>query len=367
MTAQHQRSSIKAQRTRTLGNLAKGGALYWQSRQIGNVSTLTSNPVLLPHRYDPQHDAIHFRHTPRAAHGAATFLTDKCLGEAKPTIIPRTAALAQAGTPAPLRFVLHCAFCCSTLLVRAFNAPGLAMGLKEPMILNDLVGWQLRGACSPQLAQAMEASLALLARPFGPGESVVVKPSNVANALIAGMLQLRPQARAPPLHAPLPIYLGSIARKGLDGRLWVRDLLVKQIAQGLHDFGFGAEAYLTQSDLQVAAMGWLAQHRLFSRLAERLGDRVRTLNSDLVTAQPAEVMTALGSHFGINLDVPAVIASPAFTRHSKHGTSFNAETREQERSAEAAHADEIGKVTIWAEKVAESQGMAMALPSPLIR
>ena len=114
-------------------------------------------------------------------------------------------------------------------------------------------------------------------------------------------------------------------------------------------------------------MGWLAQHRLFSRLAERLGDRVRTLNSDLVTAQPAEVMTALGSHFGINLDVPAVIASPAFTRHSKHGTSFNAETREQERSAEAAHADEIGKVTIWAEKVAESQGMAMALPSPLIR
>ena len=66
------------------------------------MSTIASDPVWLPHRYDPQHDAFHFRHTPRPADGAATFLTDDYLGEAKPTSIPRTAALAQADTPAPL-------------------------------------------------------------------------------------------------------------------------------------------------------------------------------------------------------------------------------------------------------------------------
>ncbi len=105
------------------------------------MSTIVSNPVWLPHRYDPQHDAIHFWHTPRAAHGTANFLIDEYLGEAKPTIIARTAALTQAGKPASLRFILHSAFCCSTLLARAFDAPGLAMGLKEPVILNDLIGW----------------------------------------------------------------------------------------------------------------------------------------------------------------------------------------------------------------------------------
>jgi hypothetical protein len=330
-----------------------------------SAAQLAADPLWFPWRFDEAADAFQFRHLTRDYHARATFLTEEYLGTAPVETAPRTGLPATA--QAPIHFIFHSAFCLSSVLARAFDLPGMAMGLKEPMVFNDLAGWQLRGAKGPQLAQAMETTLALLARPFGPGESIVVKPSNIANALIAGTLQLRPQARALLLHAPLPVYLGSITRKGLDGRLWVRDLAVKQMRQGLHDFGFGADDYLAQSDLQVAAMGWLAQHRLFGRLAERLGDRVRTLNSDLVTQRAPDVMTALGSLFGIGLDVPAVVAGPAFTRHSKHGTDFDGEARERERAAEAAHADEIGKVAIWAEKVAESQGIAMTLPNPLIR
>jgi hypothetical protein len=218
--------------SRSVDEADSGIALSGAARQIGNVSTIASNPVWLPHRYDPQHDAIHFRHTPRAAHGAATFLTDEYLGEAKPTIIARTAALAQAGTSAPLRFILHSAFCCSTLLARAFDAPGLAMGLKEPVILNDLIGWQLRGGDRRQIANVLDGSLTLLARPFAPGEAVVIKPSNVCNAMAPLILQMRPDARALLLYAPMPVFLGSVARKGMDGRIWVRELLLKQLKQG---------------------------------------------------------------------------------------------------------------------------------------
>lgn len=330
-----------------------------------NAAQLAADPLWFPWRFDEATDAFQFRRLTRDDHAGATFLTPEYLGTAPVEVMPRSALPATA--QAPIHFIFHSAFCLSSVLARAFDLPGTAMGLKEPMLFNDLAGWQLRGARAPQLAQAMEAGLALLARPFGPGEAIVVKPSNIANALIAGTLQLRPQSRALLLHAPLPVYLGSITRKGLDGRLWVRDLLIKQLRQGLHDFGFGADDYLGQSDLQVAAMGWLAQHRLFGRLAERLGDRVRTLNSDLVTARAMDVMAALGSLFGVSLDVASVVAGPAFTRHSKHGSDFGAAARERERAAEAAHADEIGKVAIWAEKVAESQGIAMVLPNPLIR
>lgn len=323
-----------------------------------------SNPLWFPWRFDEAADGFQLRRLTRDDHAHATFLTEDVLGTAAVEFVPRsTLPAVDAG---PLHFIFHSAFCLSSLLTRAFDLPGLAMGLKEPMVLNDLAGWQMRGATGPQLAQAMDASLSLLARPFGPGEAIVVKPSNIANALIAGMLQLRPQSRALFLHAPLRTYLGSITRKGLDGRLWVRDLLVKQLRQGLQDLGFEPEDYLAQSDLQVAAMGWLAQQRLFALLAERLGSRVRTLNSDLITARPAEVMTALGALFGIRLDVPAVVAGPAFTQHSKHGHAFDAAAREREREAEEAHADEIYKVAIWAEKVAESQGIPLALPGPLI-
>ena len=329
------------------------------------AAQLAADPFWFAWRFDEAKDAFQFRRLARADHARAAFLTEEYLGTAPVELAART-ALPSAPAQGPIHFIFHSAFCLSSVLARAFDLPGTSIGLKEPMVFNDLAGWQLRGASGPRLGQAMDAALALLARPLGAGEAVVVKPSNIANALIAGTLQLRPDARALLLHAPLPVYLGSIARKGLDGRLWVRDLLVKQLGQGLHDFGFGAEDYLTQSDLQVAAMGWLAQHRLFGRLALRLGGRVRTLNSDLVTARTTDVMAALGTLFGISLNVPAVASGPAFTRHSKHGTAFDAEARTRERAAEAAHADEIAKVTIWAEKVAETQGIPLVLPNPLI-
>lgn len=330
------------------------------------MSTIASDPVWLPHRYDPVHDAVHFRHTPRSAHGSATFLTDEYLGEIKPTIVARATAVASAGTAAPLRLILHSAFCCSTLLARAFDAPGLAMGLKEPVILNDLIGWQLRGGEGRQIASVLDGSLALLARPFAPGEAVVIKPSNVCNAMAPLMLQLRPQARALLLHAPLPVFLGSVARKGMDGRIWVRDLLVKQLKQGLHVFGFSGEDYLGQTDLQVAAMGWLAQHALFARLAAQFGSQVTTLDSELLLAEPAAAITALCRFFEVPLEVQDIVSGPIFSRHSKFGQAFTADDRTAERTAEAAHADEIAKVLIWAEAVAKAADVPMQLPRALL-
>lgn len=341
-------------------------ALSGAARQIGNVTNIASDPLWLPHRYDPADDSVHFRRTPRSDHGKATFLTDEYLGQVGPTIVPRAQAVAQAGPTAPLRFILHSAFCCSTLLARAFDAPGLAMGLKEPVILNDLIGWQLRGGDGRQIAGALNDSLTLLARPFAPGEKVVIKPSNVCNAMGPLMLQLRPEAKALLLYAPLPVFLGSVARKAMDGRLWVRELLVKQLKQGLHQFGFSGEDYLGQTDLQAAAMGWLAQHALFARMTAQFGDRVATLDSEQLLSQPGQAMTALCNLFGIALDCEAVVSGPIFGRHSKFGQAFTSEDRAAERAAESAHADEIAKVSIWAEAVAKAAGVPMALPYPLL-
>ncbi|OYQ26091.1 hypothetical protein CHU93_12490 [Sandarakinorhabdus cyanobacteriorum] len=333
---------------------------------MGKVSTIASDPLWLPHRYDPAQDAVHFRHTPRAAHGAATFLTDEYLGAATPRIVGRAAALAQAGPAAPLHFVLHSAFCCSTLLARAFDAPGLAMGLKEPVILNDLIGWQLRGGDGRQIAGVLDGALRLLERPFGPGEAVVIKPSNVCNAMAPLMLQFRPKSRALLLHAPLRVFLGSVARKGMDGRRWVRELLVKQLKQGLHGFGYSGEDYLQQTDLQIAAMGWLAQHALFARMAAQFGPQVRCLDSDQLLASPAAAMAALARLFDVPLDAEAIVAGPIFSRHSKFGQAFTSEDRAKERAAEAAHQEEIEKVAIWTDAVAKAAGVPLQLPQPLL-
>ncbi len=325
----------------------------------------------LAHRYDPTQDAIHFMPVPREVHRRATFLTDEFIGEAgAPAVIGRKAALAAMPARAPIHFIFHSAYCCSTLLARAFDIEGVSMGLKEPVILNDLSGWRQRGADRTKLAEVLDSSLTLLARPFAPGEAVVVKPSNLINPFATAMLAMRPNAAALLLYAPLPLYLGSIAKKGMWGRLWVRELFVKLSRDGFMDYGFSPEELLGQTDLQIAAIGWIAQHRQFAMLAQRFPDRVRTLDSETLLARPIEVIAALTKLYRLPIDgvrISEIIAGDAFTRHSKGGESFGREQRQAEqKSAAEVYAEEVDKVLVWAEAVAASAGQPLALPNGLV-
>jgi hypothetical protein len=337
-----------------------------------NAAATAGDPLWLAHRYDPVGDAVHFVRATRDDHRAATFLTDEYLpAAATPRPIRRQAALAAAGRPAPIHFVFHSAYCCSTLLARAFDIEGVSMGLKEPVILNDLIGWKHRGGEPARIAEVLDGTLRLLARPFAPGEATIVKPSNLINSFAAGMLAMRPDARALLLYAPLRLYLGSIAKKGMWGRLWVRELFVKLARDGLVDYGFSGEEVMQQTDLQIAAIGWLAQHRLFQVLVDRYGPaRVRTLDSETLLARPADAIGALAQFYGLSLDAAAigrVVDGDAFTTHSKGTGAFDREARiAEQRDAAAVHAEEVDKVAIWAEAVATSARQPLDLTAPLL-
>ena len=147
--------------------------------------------------------------------------------------------------------------------------------------------------------------------------------------------------------------VGSVARKGMWGRLWVRDLLSKLISDGMIDLGFAPEDYLGLTDLQVAAVGWLAQQALFARLAAE-GPAGCDAGMESETSWRARRSDhGACRRFGIALDeasVEAIVAGPGFSRHSKHGRhSARRARRRAARSGEAPHRDEIDKVTDWAE------------------
>lgn len=326
----------------------------------------------LAHRYDPGHDAVHMRLVVRARHGDIPFLTDEHLGETDAPLILRLAdAMAHAPPSAPLHFLFHSAYCCSTLLAAAMDIPGVAMGLKEPVLLNDLIGWRHRGAKGPEVARVLDASLHLLARPFGPGEAVVVKPSNIVNPLIHAIMAMRPDTRALLLHAPLEPYLASIARKGMWGRLWVRDLFQKLLREGMIEpLGIAPSDYLGLTDIQVAAVGWLAQQLQFQTLCDQMGARVATLDSETLVARPAESLAALARLFGLTMEDAAVAAianGPVFARDAKNGAAFTPGRRaEAARRGLEVHADEVAKIAHWATVLADNAGIAMHLPRPLI-
>ena len=323
----------------------------------------------LSHRYDPGHDAIHFVAVDRVRRRGAAFLTDAELPDLGDPLVVRRGDIAPAAPGQRVNFVFHSAYCCSTLVANAYDRPGRAFSLKEPVLLNDLVGWRHRGGAPTQIRAVLQDGLATLARPFEAGEVCVIKPSNVVNGLAMTMLADRADAAAVLLYAPLEVYLGSIASKGLWGRLWVRDLLAKFMKEGLVDLGFAPDEIFLQSDLQVAASGWLAQQALFAKLVERWPMRVRTLDSEGLLARPAAALEALDTLFGVpSSDAErAEIVASVFTRHAKFGGDFDADARKaNQKAAAGTYAEELAMVLTWAEKVAESAGIAIALPHPLL-
>lgn len=324
----------------------------------------------LAHRYEPEFDAIHFRYVDREAHRRVTFLTETEIGNAASLVLRRDECLAAARELALLtpRFVIHSAYCCSTMLARALDLPGAATAFKEPQILNDVIGIKVRGADARQVAAALDIALLLLARPLASGEIPVIKPSNLVNPLLPAVCAMRPDARLLLLHAPLDAFLGSVARKGVEGRAWVRELMWTMMLLGQAErFGFTEEELYRHTDLQVAALGWLAQHALFADAASLAPDAVRTLDSETLINRPVEAMAALAAHFDIALDAAAVAGGPAFTRHSKHGTMYDAADRrtEYERGIEL-HREEVEMVARWARSVADHAGISLVLPSPLL-
>ena len=330
--------------------------------------TVVSDPAWLGHRFVESKDAVQFLRVTRDQHAAATFVTDEYVPAGlERQEIGRRDAVAAAPAPAPIHFVFHSAFCCSTLIATAFDRSGVSTALKEPLILNDMVGWRRRGAPGRDVAEATDGALRLLARPFETGEAVIVKPSNIINGLIPLLMALRPEARALFLHAPLQLFLTSVAKKGLDGRLWVRELLVGYRRDGLvQRLGFDDEALFGQTDLQIAAIGWLAQQALFAELLPKLGGRAVSLDSEALLDRPGEAMTALARHFGLEPAAQEMVAS-VFGRNSKSGGSFGRAERVVEYAAAgAAHRDEIDKVLRWTEVVAEQVGVPMSLQSRLI-
>ena len=306
----------------------------------------------------------------REKHQRIPFLTDEYLGPAlAPYEVSRADAIKHAVTSAPLNFIFHSAFCCSTLLASAFDIPGISMGLKEPMLFNDISGWHNRGASGAQVARLLDEAMVLLARPFEPGEAVIIKPSNIANPLIPAIMALRPDARALLIHAPLPDYLASIARKGMWGRLWVRDLLQKLLQNGIVNLGIAHDDYLGLTDIQVAAVGWLAQHMLFQRLTQQFGERMATVDSETFLAFPEVGLFHVAQHFGLQVDkamASAIVAGPVFGRDSKTGAQFsNGQRTDAARQGMSLHADEIGKVLTWADRIADNISLPYRLPRSL--
>jgi len=131
------------------------------------------------------------------------------------------------------------------------------------------------------------------------------------------------------------------------------------------DLGFEPRDYFRQTDLQVAAVGWLAQQMQFHRMAKHFGpERIATLDSETLTSEPAASVAKVAGHFDLRDKDPADYADhPAILRNSKSGEAFERGERQLDQArAREVYGDEIEKVAEWIRVVGERRGISLDLP-----
>ena len=329
----------------------------------------------MPHYYDERADSLSFVHAPRDVQRRAVFLDPRFLGRARKSppapVQELPISLIEANT-GPAHFIFHTSFCCSTLLTRAFDVPGVSMGVKEPSVLASFANLLSTPRRPAGVAAAFGATLALLSRPLARGETQIIKPSNPFSYLVPQTLQTRPAAKAILLHSSLEGYLCAVARRNLEGRAFGRSVyqhFVRTIP--LDAWQADDDDAVLHTDLEIAAHTWVMQAAFFEAVAKRYGpSRVQLLSDEALLEHPGLVLHGVSRFFDLSLseaDCDAIANGPVFHEHAKnHGAPFGAaEHWSQRRQAIAAHAEEIRGAKAWAGALAERFGAPLALASTL--
>lgn len=318
----------------------------------------------LPHRIDPARQEVEFLRMSRESLGERGFLADRDPPSSERARLSWDEVRAMTPQTGKLHFIFHTAFCRSTLLTRAINAPGIAAGLSEPAII-------------PSLSQAGEGArdligpiVSLLSRPWNDGEAVVVKPTNHANMVLPALLRASPQSRAILMSNPMPSFLRSVARKGLIGRNWARKLFLELQSYAGMDFGMDPRESFAMTDLQVAGLAWFLNQRFFAMLAKNQvqgisADRLAVLDGDRFDAERETTLAAAFAHWQIGTPsglTNSLSQGPVFSQHAKLGGTFSADAEQVE---DARLAEEIDQVGQWVGMIAEQAGVTVPLEQTL--
>ena len=248
------------------------------------------------------------------------------------------------------RYIFHTAFCCSTLLARATFVTGKTLDLKEPDILMQLANVERNNPGQAKaFLETVEAGL------FPAFVQSVVKPTNAANRLVE-LLMRHPNAKAVIIHSDLESFVLSIARKGEEGRSFVRRLFnILQLDDSFAS-SLPPRDVFTLSDLQIAGFVWGIQCAQLSRLQQLYPDKVRTIHCDKFLDQTEESLLKLAGFFDLEIDktdVKTITQGALFSRNSKFpGQEYDASLRQDEqKAANDQFADSLDFVRDWVKKL----------------
>jgi hypothetical protein len=267
---------------------------------------------------------------------------------------------------APSHYILISAFCCSTLLARLLDRVPGCLVLKEPSVLGQLSMLRYRpGTAEMQAAREAEwkpwgtLGIRLLTRTFEPGETVVIKASDVCNAMVDVLLANDSRSRAVLLSVPLRTFVLSVL-KSEERREWTRKR-AEFWQNTLALFPALSDLRVAElDDARKAAYVWMVTGALWGNFRGSVGtERLLLMDGEDVSERPGPALRQVASFFGIPLaetEMDEIVADPVLERHSKFpGRPYDSATRQKDRESwEKQFSDEADRAIGWSEPIREA-------------
>ncbi|MCG8432953.1 MAG: hypothetical protein MJA83_02850 [Gammaproteobacteria bacterium] len=350
--------------------------------EIFKINDILNNPEYLLHGINPHRSELIFLEVTKDTYLKSSFL-DNRITHSKQRIhgfdISEIADAVQQlpVRSAPMHFIFHSAFCCSTLMARSLQFEGLVMSLREPTAITNLADGKRIQMTRGQYDKSrwlgvLKLTLRLLNKVYDPKEKVLIKPTNVANNLIDDVLSVDGNAKALFMTCDLETFIVSNLKK--------QEEAVKKIPLFARFFTMDCdylqhfpEIELPELDfLQRVVLVWHVQRYIFMQLLEKWGAaRLRTLDAEQLLQNPEAALVGASDLFGLDIppDKLAEVANgPVWKTHAKHtDNEYNTEMRQAEnREIMERNKDAIDGAMRWSDYLQERLTVPKELPLPLL-
>lgn len=263
--------------------------------------------------------------------------------------------LAAAGVPSvmrPAHYILHTAFCCSTLLARYFELLPECFVMKEPQLLAEM--GMISTESVAEWHEIFSLSIRLLSRTYRSDQFPVIKANVPTNILGQELLGHNPQATIifmiNPLRDFLLSTLKSRRRRG-QIRYW-NHYTARHAAHRIPGLANVSPDELT--DAQAMAYWWLVNQFLCHELCSgEYRSRVLKVDGRQLADCPTKILPAVMALCGLPFHeglLQRLVTHPLIRKHAKDQSMFyDAESRRQEMAdLELRYAKEADKAMAWA-------------------
>lgn len=282
-----------------------------------------------------------------AEHYAASAFLDRRIKRPEPAVTATLAwnALQGFGTlcsAQQTRWIFHISHVGSTLLSRALGVHRHVLALREPTLLR----WLAHQRAALHLAESrvdqatwersLAAALALLGRPLGDRNNVVIKATSYCNIMAREIMMKQPRARAVGVYCDLDNFLAGIL-KGKGGFLDILEMAPIRLRRLHRLLGQETWSLAAMSPAEQAAMSWTCEILSLWDAQRWQPARFSWINFDRWAGNEPEIMQELANALDIawsDQDADALTQSGILATYSKYdGRAFNAQDRLAEIAA----------------------------------